>query len=353
MKKFTTQLFLLYCCALSIAWGSPSSIVKAGGFGGNIKIGKLIYSGNSGNLPALSVSRSYGEGLCYLKNENANVFDQKSKKMIYFPCVSTDPNHDNLYWNGEFGAINGGYSPENDTLYAADVITNLFHEWYGIPPLADKNGLQQPINFYLHKKVKNAFVDKGKIYLGSGGGHYDHPYTSLSVISYMVGLVFTEQHSRLSYFNSEQGGISIAFSCITAAAAEFYTAHKNSWAVANDVTRDNKIIHYMDKPSRNCGGKKPGDDCDIDTFAQYSVAVGPWGSSGLFNRAFYLLAITNGWNTRKAYDIFVQANRYHWNNKTGFHSGACDVVTSAKELGYDAKSVMIAFSGVGIDTRDC
>lgn len=381
MKKITTQLFLLYCATIQTSWGSPAevktllptknpiyktatpvfykrdvllfaSIVKAGGYGGNIRIGKLIYSGNSDNLPVLNVSRAPENGRCSLVNENARVFYYRTNKLIQFDCISPDPEHDNLYWNGNLGEVNGGYSPENDALYAADIITNMFKDWYDISPVVDKNGLKLPIHFNLHLNSDNAYSGSNEVDLGDGRNEY-HPLTSLSVIGHMVGNIFTEQHSNLSYFNDVQGGISIAFSCMTAMAAEFYATHKNTWQVGADVSKNGEALHYMDKPSKNCHGSKPGNQCDIDTMGQFYSGIDSHYSSGIFNRAFYLLATTNGWDTHKAYDIFIQANRYHWNRKTDFHSGACDAITSAKELGYETKSVMIAFSAVGIDTRDC
>ncbi len=38
-------------------------------------------------------------------------------------------------------------------------------------------------------------------------------------------------------------------------------------------------------------------------------------SSGVFNRAFYLLATTENWDVMKAFEVFVTANRYVEKNK--------------------------------------
>jgi len=327
----------------------PVTSEKAGGFGGNVRIGQLSYSGDTTGFPALTVSRT-ADGVCYLSNKNAVI--ETSHAVITYNCPAADPAHHNLFWNAYLGMVNGGFSPENDALYAADVLTNLFNDWYGIPPYVDSRGLQKPIHFMLHRRLDNAYLGyEDAIFVGDGVDIY-YPLTSLTALGYMIGWLFTEQHANLDFY-SESGGIKIAFSCMTAMAAEFYATGKNSWQVGGDVAKNGQAIHYLDIPSKNCSGRRPGDYCDIDTLAQYEEGMGPYYTSGLFNRAFYLLATTGGWNTRKAYDVFVRANRYHWRADSSFYLAACDAVTSAAELGFDGKSVMIAFAGVGIDTRDC
>lgn len=323
--------------------------VKVGGYGGNMRIGRLIYSNDPAHLSALTVSREPTSGLCYLENENAKMFE--GNNVIKFNCISTDPTHDDIYWNANLGEVNGGYSPENDTLYATETVTKMFKNWYNISPVVDDKGLHKPIPIRLHLNSDNAYADEDSIDIGNGGRIF-YPLTSLPVISYLIGQVFTNQHSNLNWYDSQSGGISIAFSCMTAMAAEFYATHKNTWQVGADVIKSGQALHYMDVPSKNCK-EEVASFCSIDTLAKYKPRTRNYAAGGLFNRAFYLLATTTGWDTHKAYDIFVQANRYHWKSDVTFHQGACDVVTSAKELGYDTMSVMIAFSGVGIDTRDC
>ncbi len=329
-----------------------SFTVKAGGYGGNERMGKRIYDGDAANLPALIVSR-INEGNCLLANENVRIFNDTNKQMISFNCPVTDPAHNNLYWDADLGNVNGGYSPENDTLYAVDVVTNMFKEWYHIPPYRDGNGLQKPIVIRLHYHADGSYLDVDNEQLVIGDGiNYSYPRTSLSTISFMIGYLFTAQYSNLD-FHKQSGAIDVAFACMTAMAAEFYLTGKNAWQMGAEISKQGKALYYMDQPSKDCEGKKPGNFCSIDTLAQYHEDLAVFFGSGLFNRAFYLLATTPGWDTHKAYDIFVFANRHYWFPKIDFHAGACGVVSSAKYLGYDTMSVMNAFSGVGIDTRDC
>ncbi|MFM9776441.1 M4 family metallopeptidase, partial [Streptomyces galilaeus] len=71
-------------------------------------------------------------------------------------------------------------------------------------------------------------------------------------------------------------------------------------------------------------------------------------SSGVFNRAFYLLSNTDGWDPRKAFEIMLKANQNYWVNSTDFIDGACGAINSAIDLSYKAIDVITAFQHVGI-----
>ena len=92
-----------------------------GGFGGNLKMGKLAYDSLSGNLPKLTIQRDAELNLCYLSNSNVTVRHYRTNKMIQFNCEAVDADHDNVYWNADFDAVNDGYSPSNDALYAGQL----------------------------------------------------------------------------------------------------------------------------------------------------------------------------------------------------------------------------------------
>lgn len=324
--------------------------VKLGGFGGNERIGQVIYDGGDTHLPAADITRIVS--VCQLMNKNVRILDNKTGNIIQFGCPTTDPTHNNVYWNPYLGRVNGGYSPENDTLYAVNVMVNMFKEWYNIPPIIDEKGLAKRVDIKLHEPIENALLEiNDEITLGDGE-HIFYPFTSLNVVSYMMSYLFTSQHSNLDFF-SQSGAIKIAFACMTAMAAEFYATGKNTWQVGADISKNGYPIHYMDMPSKNCHEGTPYNLCDINTFFEYNKDVNLFSASGIFNRAFYLLATTNGWNTHKAYDIFVDANRFLWKHDTNFHQAACDVVKSAKKRNYDTKSVTIAFFKVGISTIGC
>lgn len=76
-------------------------------------------------------------------------------------------------------------------------------------------------------------------------------------------------------------------------------------------------------------------------------------SSGVFNKAFYTLATKSGWNTRKAFDVFVLANQLYWTPTSTFNQAACGVqqAASAKGSGYPVADVTAAFSAVGVSCQ--
>ena len=108
------------------------------------------------------------------------------------------------------------------------------------------------------------------------------------------------------------------------------------------------------KPSKDCHGWPVGWLCSIDRADQYG-----WGlidvhhSSGVYNHFFYLLGTSNGWDTRKAFDVMVQANSNYWVSTATFETAACGVISATKDLGYDLGAVQAAFKEVAIDTSKC
>ena len=76
-------------------------------------------------------------------------------------------------------------------------------------------------------------------------------------------------------------------------------------------------------------------------------------SSGVFNKAFYLLANKSGWNTRKAFEVFTVANQVYWTANATFVSGANGVCRATKDKGYNTADVQAAFGAVGVTTTDC
>src|SRR3546814_5320062 len=71
-------------------------------------------------------------------------------------------------------------------------------------------------------------------------------------------------------------------------------------------------------------------------------------SSGVYNKAFYLLASKSGWNTETAFQAFARANRDYWTASTDFDQGACGVEQAATDLGFSETDVASAFSSVGV-----
>lgn len=325
--------------------------VLGGGFGGNKKMGKLIYDGLADNLPKLNVMFDKKAKTCYWQNTDVTVKHFKNNKVMTFKCESPDPEHNDVYWIGDLDAVNGGYSPSDDALFGGAVIKDMYQKWYNVPVLTE-NGKPMMLNMVVHDPIDNAYWDGRQMTFGDGQYMF-YPLTSLGVAAHEISHGFTEQHSDLAYYR-QSGGMNEAFSDMAAQAAEFYAYGKNSWQIGPEIFKsEDEALRYMDQPSKDCGDKEPGDWCSIDNVKQYKDGLDVHYSSGVYNRAFYLMGTATDWNTRKAFDVMVKANMDYWTSNVDFKEGACGVMKATKDLDYDTQAVVNAFKKVGIDTTKC
>ena len=140
-----------------------------------------------------------------------------------------------------------------------------------------------------------------------------------------------------------------AFSDMAAQTAEYYAYGKNTWLIGGDIIKlSGETLRYMDQPSKDCFGKEPGTYCSIDNATQYYDGLNVHFSSGVYNRAFYLLSTTPDWNPRMAFAVMVQANASYWLPQTQYADGAACAVKAADDLHYDKQAVENAFKTVGI-----
>jgi Zn-dependent metalloprotease len=65
------------------------------------------------------------------------------------------------------------------------------------------------------------------------------------------------------------------------------------------------------------------------------------------------LGTSEGWDTKKAFDVMVQANSHYWTSRVSFVEAACGVISAAEDHGFDVATVLAAMAGVGIDTSSC
>lgn len=297
------------------------------------------------------MTRDYFTQNCFLNNDKVTVRNYNTRQLIKFRCKAEDAQHAGLYWDGDKDAVNGGYSPANDALFGGAVITNLYQQWYGIPVLT-KNGKPMMLEMVVHKREDNASWNGREMTFGDGIRTF-YPLTSLGVAAHEISHGFTEQHSGLLY-RDQSGGMNEAFSDMAAQAAELFAYGKNSWQIGPEIFKvGDRALRYMDVPSKDCFGGTPGKGCSIDKASQYVPGLNVHYSSGVYNRAFYLLAVTDGWGVRKAFDVFATANMHYWTSQATFATGACGAIKAANQLGYDKGAVKAAFTGVGISTEQC
>ncbi|TXH39903.1 MAG: hemagglutinin, partial [Burkholderiaceae bacterium] len=82
--------------------------------------------------------------------------------------------------------------------------------------------------------------------------------------------------------------------------------------------------------------------------SKYTSGLDVHYSSGVYNKAFYLLATKPGWGIRKAFEVMADANRLYWTASSTFNTGACGVEKAAANRGYTVADVTNAFSQVGV-----
>ena len=292
----------------------------ATGPGGNVKTGKYFYGADFGRLQVDDNCRMTGTNVDTLNMNHGTT----GGTIHQFTCPENTVKE-----------INGAYSPLNDAHYFGNVVFDMYRNWYNTAPLSFK--LKMRVHY--GRNYENAFWDGSQMTFGDGATTF-YPLVSLDVAAHEVSHGFTEQNSGLVY-SGQSGGINEAFSDMAGEAAEYYMKGSNDWLVGAQIFKGNGSLRYFEDPARD--GKSIGHASD------YYDGIDVHHSSGVYNRAFYLLANTSGWQTRKAFEVFVLANRLYWGPNTTFDQGACGVTRAATDLGYSVSDVAAAFTAVGVN----
>jgi vibriolysin len=301
---------------------------EAGGPGGNERTGRYDYGRNG--LPGLP-AKILGSG----------------KYVFETPQVRTvDLNHgtagDKAYkFSGPDNThepINGAFCPLNDAHFFGHQIFGMYQSWCGLKPLDGCLVLK----VHYGTDYENAFWSPPTqtMYFGDGKTRF-YPLVSLDVTAHEVSHGFTEHCSGLIY-DGQSGGINEAFSDMAGEAAEFFMRGQNDFLVGADIfKKPDAALRYMADP--------PKDGRSIDSAQDFVDGMDVHFSSGVFNKAFYLLATK--WGLKNAFLAFVEANVHYWNQNTDFQQGALGVYDAAVALSYNIDDVVAAFREVGIDIQ--
>jgi vibriolysin len=304
-------------------WDNLQHALIGTGPGGNQKIGQYEYG--SGGKPFLDVSQS--GTTCTMNNANVKTVNLNGGTSGSTAFSYTCPRN-------TVKTINGAYSPLNDAHAFGSVIYNMYQAYIGKPPLT----FQLTMRVHYSTNYQNAFWDGSAMTFGDGGSTF-YPLVSLDVASHEVSHGFTSQNSNLTY-SGQSGGINEAYSDIAGEAAEYYSRGSNDWLVGADIFKATGALRYMNNP--------PQDGNSIDNAANFTTGMDVHYSSGVYNKAFYLLATKPGWNTQKAFQVFARANDLYWTASTNFNQGACGVETATTDLGFVKADVTSAFTSVGV-----
>ncbi len=297
---------------------------NATGPGGNQKTGQYNYGTDRGFLNV--------DANCRMTNANVDTYNMNG-------ATSGGSIHQFTCPNNTVKAINGAYSPLNDAHYFGGVVFNMYQSWFGVNPL----NVKLKMRVHYSSNYENAFWDGSQMTFGDGATTF-YPLVSLDVTSHEVSHGFTEFNSNLTY-SGQSGGINEAFSDMAGEAAEYFMKGSNDWLVGTEIFKSSGALRYFDDPTR--------DGRSIGNAANYTSGMDVHYSSGVYNKAFYLLANKAGWNTRKAFEVFTIANQLYWTASSTYITGANGVCKAAKDKGYTLADVAAAFTSVGVTTTDC
>jgi len=270
---------------------------------------------------------TYDSEHVYVAN-NQGSSSQRNEEPWTFPCSLLPEQND---------AVNGANSPLNDAFAFGLTFWNLYQEWYDMPPLNEKLGL------VVHYGEGNAMWDGRKMYFADGDSRY-HPFVSVDVVAHEVSHGTTQHNSNLVY-RDQSGGINEAFSDMAGATAEFFYFGTTEFEMGNKIRKQSGAMRYMCDPER--------DGRSIGHIDDYRNGMDVHHSSGVFNKVFCLLSNKPDWDPRKAFHVFLVANRVYWDRNTNFEDGANDAIQASVDLGYGSDDICEAFSQVGIVGSGC
>jgi len=305
--------------------GNSATPALGTGPGGNLRVGTYTYGSDYPEFNVMSDGT-----VCEMDSDDVKTKDMANKtrrgRIHTFNC------YENTY-----KAVNGAYAPMNDAQFFGNVVFNMYNDWVGSRPLTEK--LEMRVHY--GRNYENAFWDGQAMSFGDGASYF-YPLVSLDVSAHEISHGFTEQNSDLRY-SGQAGGINEAFSDMAGEAAKFYMRASNDFEVGADIIKDGTALRSMSNPGQY--GKS------IDHVSKYTEGMDVHYSSGIFNKAFYLLATTQGWSVQSAFQVMARANQLYWTASATFSSAACGIESAAADLNYDVADVQSAFAEVGVSCQ--
>ncbi|MCP3966485.1 MAG: M4 family metallopeptidase [Lentisphaerae bacterium] len=358
------------------------------GVGGNERTGQYFYGEN--NNPLLDVTYTTPNSF-FMDNGKIRVVDLNHTNgvasngyEVMGPSFSWEGNYDNVV-----DYVNGSFNVRNDAYAFAEEIIKMYNAWLKIPCLQDSNGKARKLimrvhyselqkkdgEFVYNHNYCNAFWNGLSMTFGDGDGIKWHPFVVLDIAGHEVSHGFTQSHSDLEY-HDESGAMNEAFSDIAGAAVCEYVRTSNpdyylalyptlkgevNWSHALTAKCDGVPSRYIDQPALNgrsadCYRQVDGGKISYKDVVDAAKAFSPEESrqqsyivhmaSGIYNRAFYLLA--QKWGVENAFRAFALANVKYWTSQENFDSAASGVYNAAIDLKYNAGDVIECFRQVGV-----
>lgn len=302
------------------------AFLEAEGPGGNRKSGRYYFGPNT-KFGGFQVNQ-----YCQMDSENVitlNMNNQQWGGQVHrFDCNVNN-----------YREVNGAYAPMNDAHYFGQRVFDMYQDWIGARPIRQKLTMR----VHYGSNYGNAFWDGRQMTFGDGNNSM-YPLATWDVIAHEVSHGFTEQNSGLEY-RGMSGGMNESFSDVAAAALSQYVHGSFNWKMGEHVMKYSPAMRYFINPSH--------DGSSIDHINQYYNGIDVHHSSGIFNKAFYHLAMSPNWDIKKAFVAYATANQLYWQPNSNFQQGAEGVCKAAQKLGYDGSAVTSAFAEVGVQVMNC
>lgn len=300
------------------------------GPGGNLNLGWYEYGRDREFLDVRVQNQR-----CSLENDRVRTVDLKNGMGFFEPAPVSF-----RCYRHTGDAVNGAYSPINDAHYYGSKVVSMYQDWYQLESPLDKNPALVRVHYGWN--YENAFWNGSSMTFGDGAFRL-HPLTTLSITGHELGHGVTEKYSGLLYFG-QSGGLNESFSDMAGKAVEFYVNGQHSWLIGEEADKNQKGFRNMMHPEK--------DGHSIADARDYHIRLNVHWSSGVYNRAFYLLATMPGWDTRRAFDVFLAANQHYWTPLTDFANAGEGAIRAATDLAYPVEDLINALDQVGIECTE-
>ncbi|MEQ1566189.1 MAG: M4 family metallopeptidase [Myxococcota bacterium] len=187
----------------------------------------------------------------------------------------------------------------------------------------------------------NAFWNGTQMVYGDGGTYFTPLSEALDVVSHEITHAVTERTAGLIY-SGESGGLNEAtsdiFGAVVESFAQGWAVDANTWKVGETITKPafGDALRFMDNP--------PADGASIGNYADYYSGIDVHYSSGIANKAFYLMSTSGSMSIQDAGDIWFRALTFYMTPSTTFAQARDATNQAALDL-FGAGSPQVAAVG--------
>jgi vibriolysin len=213
------------------------------------------------------------------------------------------------------------------------------------------NGAGATITSSAHYSVsyENAYWDGSQMVYGDGATYFYPLSEAQDVVSHELTHAVTSYSANLTY-SGESGGLNEATSDIMGAMVEAYgrgwpaDSDAKTWEVGEDIVKPalgTAALRFMNNP--------PADGASIDNYANYTSSTDVHYSSGIANKAAYLMAQDASLSTQDVGNLWYRALTMYMTASTNFAGARTATINAATDL-FGAGSAQVTAVGTAWDS---